>query len=244
MDFINIKNVFGVRGLEVLKYEASYEEIKNRMQESISANTPDNLGELRSIREFSLVLRQILLHRAIKLFEGAFNALLDGNVYLMALSIRGHFETTAALGYLHSRLNSLSQGTLEASTVHKDIIAQILGSREKGLLKRMQQFGVEAKQVLKLFEYADKSVNKHLLSVKSKEEGMLTDSYKFLCEYCHPNFHSNIVAFELRQDEGKFYFLYNNDISDRDLGIMGYLLISNGLFIELFDGVEEFLSKE
>ena len=51
-----------------------------------------------------MVYRQVLLHRSILLFEGSLDAAADENVYSMALSIRGYFETTAALGYVHYRL--------------------------------------------------------------------------------------------------------------------------------------------
>ena len=127
----------------------------------------------------------------------------------MVLSVRGHFETTAALGYLHYKLNSLSKGNLVAEAVGRDISIQLLGSRDKDLLESAGEDAVEAKQILTMLEYADKSVSKHFLQGTAREHAILTESYEYLCEFCHPNYHSNSISFELNKEEKKFDFMYN-----------------------------------
>ena len=48
-------------------------------------------GEPIRIRNYSLALRQILLHRVILLYEGSLHAALQNNPYVMILSIRALF---------------------------------------------------------------------------------------------------------------------------------------------------------
>jgi len=243
MDFERLRGLFRARGIDISEFETSYNELIKRTEESLVAETEKDWGDLKGIRQYALVLRQVLLHKAIKLFSGSFISLLDDNAYLMALSMRGHFETTAALGYLHNRLNSLAEGNLEARVVDHDIKVLLLGTRDKGILKleEAKQNDMEARQVLDMLKYADRSVSKHILKGTAKEYIILTDCYEYLCEFSHPNFHSNTAAFELRKEEKKFYFRYNKSLGDDHFRLINHLLISNPIFIELFDKIEGLL---
>ncbi len=244
IDFGNLKKLFVERNrTDFHEYEESYNELCKRIKESLCAEPSGEWGDPKRIRDYSLVLRQILLHRAINLFSGALIALLHQNIYSMALSIRGHFETTAALGYLYNRLHSLSEGNIEARTVHHDILNQILGSKEEILKKGMEQYGLETKHVLDMLQCADKSISKNILEEVANKHTILTGSYNFLCEFSHPNYHSNQIAFELKTEEKKFVFMYNKPPIDRDFNVVGWLPISSGLFIELFDRIEKVLPK-
>lgn len=243
MDFENLRSLFKARGKDIAEFEASYNELIHRTEESLVAEPQGEWGNLRRIKEYSLILRQVLLHRAFKLFSGSLNALLDDDAYSMVLSIRGHFETTAALGYLYNRLHSLIEGKLEARVVDHDIMVQLLGTRDEEMLKNIVPDKLRAKHVLDMLDYADRSVSKHIFQGNAKKHTFLTDSYKFLCEFSHPNFHSSTIAFELRKNEKKFYFSYNKSLRDEHFKLIEYLLISNPLFIELFDRIEELLLK-
>lgn len=244
MDFKKVRSAFEDRGMDASEVVTSYNELTSRIIKSISANPQGELGDSRRIREYSLVLCQVLLHRAIKLFSGSFIALLDDNVYSMVLSVRGYYETTAALGYLHYRLSSLSEGNIDAEVVDRDISIQFLGSREKELLEFAGEDALEAKQIMTMLEYADRSVSKHLLQGTAKEHILLTDSYKYLCEFCHPNFHSNTIAFELNKEEKEFYFMHNKSIRNQEFKLIDYLLAGNPIFVELFDTVKGLLPQE
>ena len=191
---------------------------------------------MKRIREYSLVLRQVLLHRAIKLFEGALSALTLDNVYAMTLAIRGHFETTGALGYLHKRLDSLSQGSLDPKVVDQDISTQLLGVRD-GVI----QEAPEAIQVLSLLEHADRTVSKNILSGTAKQHRILTDCYTFLCEFSHPNFHSNSIAFDLNRDRRQFIMRHSQPMRDSEFNLVGYLLLSSPIFVSLFDKIGDIL---
>ena len=245
MDFENLRSLFKMRGKDFSEFEATYNELVQRTVESLSVGPQGEWGDLRRIRECALVLRQVLLYRAIKLFSGSLIALLNDNAHSMVLSIRGHFETTAALGYLHNRLNSFKEGNLKARIVDHDIAVLLLGTRDEGILKlkEAEQNDLEAKQVLDMLKYADQSVSKHILQGTVNEHVMLTDLYKFLCEFSHPNFHSNAIAYELNKEEKKYYFMHNKSMTDREFNLIDHLLISNPFFIQLFDMIEKLLPE-
>lgn len=246
MDFERVKEVFKRRGKEneVSEYKASYNELIKRIEQSCKAQPQGDWGDPKRIREYALVLRQVFLHRGLKLFLGSTQALLENNVYSMILSIRGHFETTAALGYLHNRLDSLQQGHLTPQDVDKDICTQLLGSRDKQLLASMEERVLEAKQVLTMLEYADRFISKNILGGKTKEHDILTDCYKYLCEFSHPNFHSNTVAFELDEEAKEFKIRHDDPMRDREFDLIEYLLISTQIFLDLYDKLEDVLPKD
>jgi hypothetical protein len=245
MDFERVREIFGRRGKEkeVSEYEASYNELIKRIEHSCKAQPQGDCGDPRRIRQYALVLRQIFLHRAIKLFLGSLHSLLENNAYSMILSIRGHFETTAALGYLHNRLNSLQQGHLDPHVVDSDICIQLLGSRDERLLALMGEEVFEAKQVLDMLDYADRSISKNILGGRAKEHDILTDCYKFLCEFSHPNFHSNTISFELDKEAQEFKIRHYDPMRDGEFDIIQYLLLSAPIFVALFDKIEEVLPK-
>jgi len=238
LEFHSVRNAFHARGKdqEVDDYEAAHRELLARIEAVCEASPGGDWGHARRIREYSLVLRQVLLHRAINLFEGALSALTLDNVYAMTLAIRGHFETTGALGYLHTRLDSLSQGRLDPKVVDQDICTQFLGRRD-GVIPEAP----EAKQVLSLLEHADRTVSKNVLGGTAKQYNMLTDCYTFLCEFTHPNFHSNSIAFDLNKDQGQFVMRYSEPMRDKEFNLIEYLLLSSPIFVSLFDKVGDIL---
>ncbi len=244
MNFGDIKAKLEKRGIAPAEYEEAYGDLISRIEDTIKAHAKGEWGEARRITQYALVLRQSLLHRAVKLFEGAFDALINDNGYSMALSIRGHFETTAAIGYLHNRLYSLQQGSLNPVTVDRNIMTQLMGTRDEKIIEKASQLGLEAKQILNMLEYADKSVSKQIMQGSSKDHAILMDSYKFLCEFSHPNFHSNTLAFTLNKEEEEFLFMHNKAIREQDAALIGYLLISSPILIDLYDSIEELLPSD
>ena len=241
MDFEKIKVELEKRKIDFSEYEETYKNLYNRKENTIKARAQGEWGEKQRINEYSLVLRQVLLHRATKLFEGSFDALINDNAYSMSLSIRGHFETTAAIGYLHNRLHSLQQGNLDFKIVDQDIVTQLMGTKDKSILEKHGHKCSEAKHVLKMLKYADKSVSKHIMQGSSEKFTYLMDLYEYLCEFSHPNFHSNTLAYSLDKEQEKFIFRYDEQIRDRDARLIENLLISNPIFVDLYDRIEELL---
>lgn len=211
------------------------------MVPALKAAPGRDIGDLGRIREYSIVLRQALLHRATKLTMAAGESLANNNGYSLALNVRAHFETTASIGYLHYRLNSMREGNITPEIMDRDILIQLLGTRDGVLLNQTGANGFEAKQILTMLEYADKSASQHVLGRKSYEHKMLVDIYKWLCEFCHPNFHSNKLAFNLDHKEGTFVFRHEGALDKEEASILVALLISVPVFVAFYDGVEKLL---
>lgn len=210
----------------------------------VDAALGGELGDPKRIRDLALVTRQTFLHRAIELTKAAGVSIANENGYSLALCVRAHFETTAALGYLHSRLRSLQAGNVTPEAVDKDLMVMILGSRDEQTLSIEGADGFEAKQILTMLEHADKSVSKNILGGKANEHKMLMDIYKWLCEFCHPNFHSNNLAFTLAREKGGFKFRHGGRLDDVEANILSYLLISGPIFVHLYDEIEQLVPRE
>jgi len=217
---------------EVLELEVAYQQLLDRREGICRATPGGERGDPHRIRQYALVLRQVLLHRAIGTFEGAMIAFHENQVYSMVLSIRGHFETTAALGYLYTRLNSLTKGNLPREAVDEDICTMLLGRRDGGAIE-----APEAKQILSLLEHADRAVSTDVLGGTSKQYDILSDCYTFLCEFCHPNFHSNSVAFELNKAQSEFVMRHSAIMRDDETKLLHYLLICTPIFVHLYDRI-------
>lgn len=218
----------------------TYEQLASRTEESHKVFPGKDYGEPDRIRANGMVYRQVLLHRSIHLFEGSVRAAVDENLYSMALNVRGHFETTASLGYLHRRLQSLRSGSISPETLDRDLCVQLLGVRHKSVPQ-----APDPKNILSLFEYADESANIAVLGGTTKQYCILKESYEYLCEFCHPNFHSNSVAIDLDKSVPEFRFRYGQPMRDDEFQLIGYLLLSAPVFVALYDQIPDLLpSKE
>lgn len=225
-----------------IEYLENYDEHIDLRKIAVGAHSSESWGNPQQILSNINALQQALLHRAIGLFEGALNSAATDNFYSMTTSIRGHFETTAALGNLHSRIFSLKQRTIDAVTLHRDVSSLFLGTREKDLissLKRTHPYVPEARNVLSMLEYADKSASVHFFGGKSKEHDVLTDCYSYLSEFCHPNFHSNRTAIEVDHARQQYRFRHDQPMRDDECKVLGYILISGPIFVGLFKIIDE-----
>ena len=238
IDFDLVAGAFEKRGMagDVQEFREIDDALQARIESECSIPQSDEWGDSARICAYARALRQVLLHRTISLFEGTLRALIDENAYVMILAIRAQFETTAALGYLHNRLHSLGRGDLDARKIDEDIMAQLLGTRDKCIPQAMP-----TKQVLSMLEYADKSVSTRILGGKSNEHTMLRESYDFLCEFAHPNFHSNTIAFDLDKVGKRVVLRHRQPMHDDEFGIVRYVLISTPLHIELHDVIKDVL---
>jgi len=101
----------------------------------------------------------------------------------MVLNIRGHFETTASLGYLCRRLQSLKNGHITAETVDRNLCAQLLATRVESIREVPEPINI-----LSALEHADIALNISVLGASPRQRDILKSSYEYLCEFCHPNF--------------------------------------------------------
>ncbi len=236
IDFDKVTAAFANRDASnnVDELQETYSAFKARVVPDCFTPQGGKLGEPQRIRSYAIALRQVLLHRAIALFEGSLNAAVDENPYLMILAVRAEFETTAALGYLHNRLSSLATGNLDAAKVDKDIMTQLLGSKD------IPQ-AMEPKQILSMLEYADVSVSRRILGGRAKQHTMLRESYEFLSEFAHPNFHSNKLSFDLDKPARRIVFRHEQRMQDEAFDTIGYLHIAASLHVALHDAIDEVL---
>jgi len=237
-----IAQVLSGFGIEPDEFIKAHEWLLKNKQDFIPVPRGGIAGSIGRLVGYAKVVRQITLHRSLFLFEGTIQALQSKNAYSMALNIRGHFEATAALGYLHRRIDSLNKGNITAVDLDRDIRSQIMGSRDQGIKERCEEQGIEAKQVMSLLDHADKSVSVLFLGRKPGEDKVLRESYEYLCEFAHPNFHSNALAFRLNKNLGGFEFCYEEPKTDGCIELAGYLILSAIPFIELYENADSLFS--
>ena len=237
----SIKQLLERRGIDPSEHLELHNKFSARKVDFLRTEKGDRRGDFCRIRSFSLALRQIYLHRALFQMEGTFEALSNENGYSMVLAIRGAFEATAALGYLHNRLNSLKNGTLNPEQVDNDIYTLLLGFRDRSIKKAVELGLPEAKQVMSMLDYADKSFSKSILGASTETHKFLREEYEFLSEFCHPNSLSNSLAIIL--DNGEIHFRYSRNINQKELDLINPLILSCKIFVELFDDIDTVLSE-
>jgi hypothetical protein len=174
-----------------------------------------------------LVLQQVLLHRAERLLAGAASMFLENNIYGLALIVRGHYEATGVLGYLCNRLESLEAGNIKFGEFAINIASAIVGAKHPQFAK-----APPPPNILTCIVKADKYLDSYLFKEK---KGMLRDGYDWLSEFVHPNFCSNCSSFTNDKANRRFVFRHDGGIQESDFDLIGYLKISAGLFICLFD---------
>lgn len=221
---------------EVAELQETHTALRSREVSHCDIPEGGEWGEVTRIRAYAVAYRQVLLHRAILLFEGALNAVINENAYVMILAMRAAFETTAALGYLHNRLSSLAAGNLEPAKVDEDIMTQFLGTKDTYITQAMPP-----KQILSMLEYADISVSRKILGGAKSEHKILRERYDFLCEFAHPNFHSNKIAFDLDRERHRITLRFDEKMPDEAFSTIGYLLLAASLHVQLHDNIDEIL---
>jgi hypothetical protein len=215
--------------------EASYQELIDRRKDIVEYGSPETISPRQRASANCRLFHQSLLHRAERLIVSSGSMLLEGNVYGMALLARGHYETTAMLGYLCHRLESLAGGNISFEDFEWNIADAVMSSKHK-------QFSAAPAPVniMTCIEKADRYLDKHFFKAKKR---MIQDNYDWLSEFAHPNFLSNVSAFSLDKEQNRIVLRHGSDLRKEDLHLLGYLDISNGLFIVLFDAFAERLKE-
>lgn len=238
LDSEEVSKVFEARqrASDLDELRVTYAELTSRALPWVSVPYGGEWGDANRLGSYALAYRQVILRRAIALFDGSLHALFEKNPYSMVVAIRAFFETTAALGYLHSRLASFAAGTVAASQVDADIMAQILGTKDPSISRAMPP-----KQIMKMLDYADRSINRSIIGSRAEEHAMLRESYDHLSEFAHPNFHSNKLAFDL--DKTARRFVFHAELRDEAFAMIGYLLLASSLYVPLHDAIGGLVPK-
>lgn len=215
--------------------EDAYGELIGRRLDFVHYGPPDQISESRRAAANLAVIGQAQLHRAERLMASSGTMISQRNLYGMALLIRGHFESTAILGYFCNRVSSFIGGHIAFDTVTAEISRATTGGRHE-LFEKMP----EPISIMTAIEKADRYL-KHL--ELSETKGMLADCYAWLSEFAHPNFNSIDAAIRLSQERGGFEFRHGGPLSEGEIEQLGYLDISAGLFVRLFDELSALSEK-
>ncbi|HCH0720506.1 TPA: hypothetical protein NKO89_004606 [Vibrio parahaemolyticus] len=192
------------------------------------------------ILDISYALTQIYLHRAYKLFVGSFQSLYSENTYLMALSIRGFFESVAGMGYLLKKLNSYNSKHISEQKFDAELKKLLFGTRSKEFLDEFGQEEFEAINIMKMLDEADKVFRGKVMENTIPKDKMLRTQYEWLCEFCHPNHNSGSLSFTLDQEIQRLIFNHaSNDIKNSEKNIISNLGIASHAFLGIFDEVLE-----
>jgi hypothetical protein len=115
-------------------------------------------------------------------------------------------------------------------------MAQILGTKDQSISNAMPP-----KQIMSMLDHADRSISKSIMGGKPAEHAMLRESYDHLSEFAHPNFHSNILAFDLDKTAGRIVF--RAELRDEAFAMIGYLVLASSLYVPLHDSIDGLAPK-
>jgi hypothetical protein len=205
--------------------EAAHQKFRDRRKDAVVI--ADQSEPRKHTAANCLLLQQSLLHRAERLLAGAGTMLLENNIYGLALMIRGHYEATAVLGYVCSRMESLKAGSISFEDFALNVASGILGARHEHFAK-----APNPPNILTCIEKADKYLDAHCFKEK---RGMLLDCYNWLSDFSHPNFLSNASSFTIDRANRRFSFRHEGDIQESDFQLMTYLDIGAVVFLQFFD---------
>jgi hypothetical protein len=216
------------------RLETAHRELLDRRRSVVEFANPEDLQKRTT--SSCMVLQQVLLHRAERLLAGASILLLQSNIYALALSVRGHLEATAVLGYLCNRLNSFKAGNIEFTKFAYDTVCLFLGAKHPDHFTKSPN----PPNILTCIDKADAYLKGNF---EIYQRGCLTDIYDWLSEFAHAsNFVSHSTAFTVDTANARFVFRHDAGVQERDFDLIVNLEISAGFFTILFDHVSRKLT--
>lgn len=227
-----VRKRFEVAGkLELIQtLEGGYAATIARRRDFVQYGDPDTISERERALANVEVIRQVQLHRAERLMASCGTMIAERNIYGLVLLMRGHYESTAVLGYLCNRVDAFVKGNILFETIIQNIGYTMMGGRHD-LFANMP----DPTSIMTAIEKADHFYERQN---KSDKKGMLADCYAWLSEFAHPNFNSNYSAMRLNQESSRFEFLHGEDLPEESADLLGYLDISVQAFIQFFDNLQ------
>ncbi len=207
--------------------EDAYGELIERRRDFVPYGAPEDRSARSQAFANLAVIGQAQLHRAERLIASSGAMISERNVYGLVLLIRGHYESTAVLGYLCERVSAFVKGNIPFETVIFDISHSMMGAKHE-LFAEMP----DPTNIMTAIGKADRYLER---SAFPEAKGMLADCYAWLSEFAHPNFNSSDAALRLNAERDGFEFRHGGDLSIGELQMLGYLDISTSVFIRLFD---------
>ena len=128
---------------------------------------------------------------------------------------------------------SLVKGTISLDAFHEELAYQILGSHSISAAK-------PPTNILTMIKNSDLTINKIIFD--GEQRNIISDSYNFLSEFAHPNFHSYSLSIRIDCNFRQAIIPYDVPPRKEDFGLIDYIDISNSIFLELFDCFENYVA--
>lgn len=225
----DVREMFAALGkLDIItSIETSYSATIDRRCDFVAYGDPAEMTERSRAWANLAVIRQVQIHRAERLIASSGTMLAERNVYGLVLLIRGHYESTAIIGYLCDRVSSFLKGNIPFETIIFDIAHTMMGAKHEFFAEMPDPINI-----LTAIEKADRYIQQ---SGFIDAKGMLADCYGWLSEFAHPNFNSSDAALRLNHQKHGFEFRHGGDLSADEIHMLGYLDISANVFTQVFD---------
>lgn len=202
--------------------EKNHARALKQRAEFVEYGNPEDLSERRRAKLNCDLLKQVLIHRAERLMTATGLMLTAKNLYGLALTVRGHIEAVAVLGYFARRLDSLEKGNIDFAKFEQDIANGLMGAKHD-----LFDQATAPVNILTCVQHADKLLDAELFKEKKQ---MLEDLYGWLSEFAHPNFCSNKTAYTLDKTTGRMMLRKEDEISDDHLQMLVTLKMSADFF--------------
>ncbi|WP_152604740.1 hypothetical protein [Vibrio campbellii] len=220
------------------RYLGIYDSLISRQVEVVDFCKGQDVGSPIRLHDYSLALTQVYLHRALSLYVGAFQALASNNIYLMTLSIRGYLESVAGMGFLYKKLDSHQQGNIDDEALDKFLIKLLFGTKDQKLLDEVGNDDFTAINVMSMLDEADKAFNSKIMNGDVPDKKMLRTVYEWLCEFCHPNYDSASLSFELDKEKQVLVFKHNqSEVNELEGKLIQDVFIASYALLTMYDQV-------
>jgi hypothetical protein len=197
---------------------------------------PKDLKDLIGINALRFI--QQLLFRSKQLIEGTIFAINSNNIFLGTAAIRAHFETTGAAAYLLKQLRAYYEGKIDFAKLDEEFFRLAFGTKAPEIPQAPDPINV-----MSMIDAVDYLFSKDYPSSIGKKASHFREAYEFLCEFCHPNFHSHFVCTKCDNDEKATIFLDSCEVSGKDFALFFYLHLSVPLFIMFYDAILELINR-
>lgn len=223
----------------ILETLAAYEH------EAATIKFPPLFSQARSIAERASIavvtLRVIALFRSRDIFAGTLSALSDDNAFAMAILMRSHYETTAALGYNYRIFDRVVNGEIEIEEADKQFFDALVGSKDAELRERGAP---EIKNILTMFDHADQVLKKLTPQEIQVRLPTLREHYNFLSEFAHPNAHSNSLVFRYDPSIGEPRLVREGVAQSEEIELLNYLGFSASAFFDIYFSFTDLMKAE
>lgn len=191
--------------------------------ESITLPKGEN-ADMNWIKTSSSALGTMIGFKAKQLHELANTAYEKKDLLAMVVLIRSHLECTAAMGMIAIINHRLKEKEITIKDAFDQFVRMLLGTRRSELI---ETGAPQAQNILTSLEKVDKFLKKTLFKQEKEKPNILYESYGFLSEFAHPNFHSNIAGFDFDKASGEMRRI--SELSEKEESLFDHLGISSEL---------------